>query len=192
MRAAIALSLALLSGCAAPPAALMGADAKLGCSALATAITIEKIGLPTRGATIDSATLMAPGALSVAERGPTPASTITPATPEYCKLLGHIAPLDPAAPAINFQVNLPTAWNGRSVQYGGGGFNGVLISGLGLLPAASYDQPAPLALGFATYGTDSGHQTAPGQAPQAFALNDEALVNFAHASYKKVRDWRSI
>ena len=188
MRTAIALSLALLSGCAAPPAALMGADAKLGCSALITAITSEKIGLPTRGATIDSATLMAPGALSVAERGPTPASTITPATPEYCKLLGHIAPLDPAAPAINFQVNLPTAWNGRSVQYGGGGFNGVLISGLGLLPAASYDQPAPLALGFATYGTDSGHQTAPGQAPQAFALNDEALVNFAHASYKKVRD----
>jgi feruloyl esterase len=85
-------------------------------------------------------------------------------------------------------MNLPTVWNGRAVQYGGGGFNGTLITGLGLLPAARYDQPSPLALGFVTYGTDSGHQNQPGQPPQAFALNNEALVNFAHASYKKVRD----
>jgi feruloyl esterase len=42
--------------------------------------------------------------------------------------------------------------------------------------------------GFVTYGTDSGHQNAPGVPLQAFALNDEALVNFADASYKKVRD----
>jgi hypothetical protein len=46
----------------------------------------------------------------------------------------------------------------------------------------------PLAQGYVTYGTDSGHQNKPGEPPQAFALNDEALVNFAHASYKKVRD----
>ena len=39
-----------------------------------------------------------------------------------------------------------------------------------------------------TVGTDSGHQNRPDQPPQAFALNDEALLNFAHASYKKVRD----
>jgi Tannase and feruloyl esterase len=74
------------------------------------------------------------------------------------------------------------------VQYGGGGFNGVLITGLGLVPAARFDTPAPLAQGFVTYGTDSGHQNTPNVAVQAFALNDEALTNFAHASYKKVRD----
>jgi feruloyl esterase len=175
-------------GCASRPGTLMGADAKAGCMALVSSIDAEKIALPTRGARIESATLMAPSMMAVAERGPTPASTITPATPEYCKVLGSIAPVDPAAPPIRFQVNLPTAWNGLSVQYGGGGFNGVLTTGLGLLPAASYDQPSPLALGFVTYGTDSGHQTAAGQAPQAFALNDEAFVNFAHASYKKVHD----
>ena len=39
-----------------------------------------------------------------------------------------------------------------------------------------------------TYGTDSGHETKPGEPPQLFAANDEAFVNFAHASYKKVRD----
>jgi hypothetical protein len=59
---------------------------------------------------------------------------------------------------------------------------------MGLLPAARYEQAAPLAQGFVTVGTDSGHQNQPGQPPQTFALNDEALLNFAHASYKKVRD----
>ena len=131
---------------------------------------------------------MAPSALSVAERGPTPAATITPAAPQYCKVLGRIAPVDPKAPPIQFQVNLPMQWNGRSVQFGGGGFNGVLITGLTLLPAAPYEKPSPLAQGFVTVGTDSGHQNQPNQPPQVFALNDEALLNFAHASYKKVRD----
>ena len=59
--------------------------------------------------------------------------------PQHCKVLGRIAPVDPKAPPILFQVNLPTQWNGRSVQYGGGGFNGVLITGLALLPAARFD-----------------------------------------------------
>jgi feruloyl esterase len=177
-----------LAGCTST-GALVGADPKAGCAALAgTTIAPAQIGLPSGAATIDSATLTSPSTLTVAERGPTPAAMITPAAPEYCKLLGRIAPLDPKAPAILFQVNLPTQWNGRSVQYGGGGFNGVLITALGLVPAAPYDKPSPLAQGFVTVGTDSGHQNQPNQPPQVFALNDEALVNFAHASYKKVRD----
>jgi feruloyl esterase len=182
------MTLALLAGCSTT-GALVGADPQAGCASLmGTTIAASRIGLPSGAASIDSAVLVAPASLAVAERGPTPAAMVTPAAPEYCKVLGKIAPLDPKAPPIQFQVNLPTRWNGRSVQYGGGGFNGVLISGLGLLPAARYDQPSPLAQGFVTYGTDSGHQNQPGQPPQLFALNDEALVNFAHASYKKVRD----
>jgi hypothetical protein len=137
---------------------------------------------------IDSAAFLAPTPLTVVERGPTPAARITPANPAFCRLFGHIAPLDPKAPPIQFQVNLPAQWNGRTVQYGGGGFNGVLVNGLSLLPAARFDTPAPLAQGYVTDGTDSGHQAVPNQPPQAFALNDEALVNFSHASYKKVRD----
>jgi feruloyl esterase len=179
--------LALLGGCSAP-GPLQSPEPQAACAALASPIGAGRIGLPTGGASIDSATLVAAAPLSVAERGPTPASLITPAVPQYCKVLGRIAPVDPKAPPILFQVNLPTQWNGRSVQYGGGGFNGVLISGLGLLPAARFDTPAPLAQGYVTVGTDSGHQNQPGVAPQAFALNDEALLNFAHAAYKKVRD----
>jgi tannase/feruloyl esterase len=108
--------------------------------------------------------------------------------PAHCRVLGRIAPVDPAAPPILFQLNLPENWNGKAVQYGGGGFNGVLITGLAQLRESSPDDPHPLGRGFATFGTDSGHQNAPGVEIQAFALNDEALENFTHAAYPKVRD----
>ena len=77
---------------------------------------------------------------------------------DYCKVLGAIAPVDPNAPPINFQVNLPAQWNGKAVQYGGGGSNGVLITGMNPLRDARRDTPVPVARGFATWGTDSGHQ----------------------------------
>jgi Tannase and feruloyl esterase len=166
----------------------LGADPQTVCAALAAPIPASAIGLPSGDATIDSAILAPATPLAVAERASTPASRVSPASPVQCKVIGHIAPRDTAVPPIRFEVNLPVAWNGRSVQYGGGGFNGVLITGLGLPPAARFDQPSPLAQGFVTYGTDSGHQSAQGAPEQAFALNDEALANFAHDSYKKVHD----
>lgn len=185
--------LSLLAGCAGlgrPPAGptALGADPAAACAALVAPIPAAAIGLPSGAASISSATWVAASPPAVAERGPTPAARVTPATPAFCKLLGSIAPVNPASPAILFQVNLPAQWNGRSLQYGGGGFNGTLINALGLPPAQRFDTPSPLAQGFVTVGTDSGHQNKPGEAPQAFALDDEALLNFAHASYKKVRD----
>lgn len=194
LAAALAAAVAtLLAGCgtpsASPPASTsLGSDAGAACAALNAGIPASAIGLPSGDARIDSATLMPAVALAVAPRGPSPAARITPETPAFCRVQGRILPIDPQAPPILFQVNLPLQWNGRSLQYGGGGFNGVLISGLGLVPAARFDRPSPLAQGFVTVGTDSGHQNQPNQPPQAFALNDEALLNFAHASYKKVRD----
>jgi len=177
-----------LSGCSTltPNATLpLSAD----CASLSgVSVGADLIGVPSGPARITSAKLMAASPASVAERGPTPAARITPALPSYCQVQGAIAPLDPKAPDIQFQINLPLQWNARSVQYGGGGFNGVLINGLALLPSGLFDGPVPLAQGYVTYGTDSGHQIKPGEAPQTFALNDEALLNFSHASYKKVRD----
>ncbi|WOH66784.1 tannase/feruloyl esterase family alpha/beta hydrolase [Bradyrhizobium sp. BWA-3-5] len=161
-------------------AAKITGDAAATCSGL--------VGAGDNAVKIDSASIVAPSPLAVAEKGPTPAARVTPANPEFCKVLGHIAPSDPAAPPIKFQVNLPLEWNGRSLQYGGGGFNGVLITGLALPPAYPFGAPSPLARGFVTYGTDSGHETKPGEPPQLFALNDEAFENFAHRSYKRVRD----
>lgn len=191
--ATVALAM-LLSGCSSlrpPPAGAalsLGADPAQACAALGHPVPASAIGLPSGEARIDTASFIAATPGAVAERGPTPAARISPATPDHCRLLGRILPLDAKAPPILFQVNLPLQWNGRSLQYGGGGFNGTLITGLGLVPAGRFDQPAPLALGYITVGTDSGHQNQPGVPPQAFALNDEALLNFAHAAYKKVRD----
>jgi feruloyl esterase len=169
------------------------ADPKQGCESLAgRAIAADHIGasagLKSGASQIDSAVWTLASAQSVAPGGPTPASRIIPALPNFCKVLGRIKPIDPAAPDIHFQVNLPQNWNGKSMQYGGGGFNGVLINALTLLPAAPFDQAVPLAQGYVTVGTDSGHQNKAGEPPQTFALNDEALDNFFHASYKKVRD----
>ena len=178
MRILVLCSVLLFAACASKPV-----DPIAGCAALKE---------PAKGITIESATLVAPTPLMVRPKvpfsPPPPEIVVAPALPEYCQVIGAIAPIDPKAPSIRFQVNLPTQWNGNSLQYGGGGFNGVLISGLGLTPSARPDRPGPLARGYVTCGTDSGHQNAPGVPLQAFALNDEALVNFAHASYKKVRD----
>lgn len=137
-----------------------------------------EIGLPSSGASIASA-----------EMQTVPADPKSPgATREFCKVLGAIAPVDPNAPPVNFEVNLPAQWNGKAVQYGGGGFNGVLITGLEPLNSARRDTPVPVALGFATWGTDSGHEAAKLPEIQAFALNEEALINFAYAAYKKTHD----
>jgi feruloyl esterase len=173
------------------PALCAAETAGVDCAQMKEPVPAASIGLPGAGATISSAEVVPPSPLTPAELpfGPLPSYlAVVPAAPEYCKVTGAIAPVDPTAPPIRFQVNLPARWNGSSVQFGGGGFNGVLITGLGLPPLAPPDRPSPLARGFVTYGTDSGHQTAPGVPLQAFALNDEALTNFAYASYKKVRD----
>jgi Tannase and feruloyl esterase len=169
----------------APPLTLAPKNA---CATLVGGIAATAIGLPSGAATIRSAQMQDAALLRTQDNAPTPAAGVIPATPAYCRVQGHIAPLDPSAPNIEFQINLPQIWNGRTVQYGGGGFNGVLINGLSLVPAAPYDQPIPLAKGYVTYGTDSGHQNKPNTPPQVFALNDESLTNFAFASYKKVRD----
>lgn len=106
---------------------------------------------------------------------------------EFYKVLGQILPLDELCPAINFEVNIPLAWNGKLVHFGGGGFNGYLVTGLGAVPGEKTIYKTPLARGYATCGSDSGH------ANQSFwdlewALNDECLVNFGHEHIKKTKD----
>jgi len=64
----------------------------------------------------------------------------------------------------------------------------VLITGLAPLRDARRDTPVPVARGFATWGTDSGHDNKKLPHPRAFALNDEALLNMAYAAYKKTHD----
>jgi Tannase and feruloyl esterase len=166
----------------------LGSNPEQACAGLINEVPASVIGVRSGPAVIDSAAIVPAAPFAVAERAQTPVARITPASPSFCKVLGHIKPIDPKAPNINFEINLPLDWNGRALQYGGGGFNGVLITGLGLPPAHPFDRPSPLAQGFVTYGTDSGHQAKPDEEPPAFASDDEAFVNFAHLAYKKVRD----
>jgi feruloyl esterase len=155
------------------------------CPGLATLIVpASAIGLPSGLARVTDA-----GFVPAQPQAVTGNST-RPATPDFCKVLGTIAPVDPAAQLIHFQVNLPIAWNGKALQYGGGGYNGTLVTGLTPLRDANPDDPLPLARGYVTLGTDSGHQ-ASAFAPNAigqFGLNDEMLANYGYASYKKVKD----
>jgi Tannase and feruloyl esterase len=160
-------------------AAWSPAGAAVNCADLANLkIPASEIGLPSGGAAISSAQVAT-----------VPADPLNPgATRDYCKVLGAVEPMDPNAPPVNFEVNLPVDWNGKAVQYGGGGSNGVLITGLAPLRDARRDTPVPVARGFATWGTDSGHDNKKLAHPRAFALNDEALVNMAYAAYKKTHD----
>ncbi len=150
----------------------------LGCTALkGLAIPASAIGLPTTGATVTDAVLVPPGGAGIAAVG------------EYCRVLGEIAPIDPTAPKIRFQVNLPAAWNGKAMMYGGGGYNGIIATGLGNVPAGPTDKPLPLGRGYATFGSDSGHQAGPTTSRDGtFAANDEALRNFSGDALKKTRD----
>ncbi|NDW47185.1 tannase/feruloyl esterase family alpha/beta hydrolase [Ruegeria sp. PrR005] len=72
---------------------------------------------------------------------------------------------------INFELLLPDKWNGKFVMGGGGGFVGSVMN-----TALMY---GALQSGYATVGTDTGHQAHPIDA--SWALNDlEAIVNFGH------------
>src|SRR5262245_17454221 len=155
------------------------ASAAVNCADLVNLkILASEIGLPSGGAAISSA-----------QMATVPADPLNPgATRDYCKVLGAVEAMDPNAPPVNFEVNLPADWNGRAVQYGGGGTNGVLITGLAPLRDARRDTPVPVARGFATWGTDSGHDNKQLPHPRAFALNDESFVNLAYAAYKKTHD----
>src|SRR5919204_6530511 len=74
-------------------------------------IPATSIGLPTNGATVVSATFVS-------------ATDAGNSNGEFCKVLGGIHAVDPTAPDIKFEVNLPSRWNNRILQMGGGGFDG--------------------------------------------------------------------
>ena len=147
------------------------------------ALPASAMGLPSGGATITGATFVA-ATPEKSEPGPGGRPRITLARPDRCEVRGEIAPVDPTAPKIQFQINLPNTWNGKSMQMGGGGFDGNLQTGLGGVPRAPDLLAYPITRGFVTYGSDGGHQGEGGK----FALNAEALANFINGQTKKVHD----
>jgi feruloyl esterase len=133
-----------------------GTGPKISCAAMSgKTIPASAIALPTNGAAIKSATLI-------------PASG---QVPEYCALVGAISPVDKTAPDINFQVSIPTLWNGKSWHSGGGGTNGTIPAVVanpgrgGVFGINPPTAPPLLAEGYALYGSDSGHSAGRGGGP---------------------------
>jgi feruloyl esterase len=179
------IALALIAGCggnsaapaAAAPAVLASVKASAGCATLAgMSIPIAAIGLPTSGATVLAAQAVTDTDASGAAR-------------DYCKVTGNINPVDPAAAPIRFEVNLPSTWNQRALQMGGGGTDGTVVTGLGYYVSQPASQPTALAQGYVTLGSDSGHN-ADKDPPfdTHFALNQEQLLNFGQYQIKKTLD----
>lgn len=111
---------------------------------LGSTIPVSAIGEPVSAVTLSAPRWVAATAMALA----------------HCEVDGSMAPIDKSATAkpINFRVWLPASWNHRSAQQGGGGNNGVIpdLNGAGY----SIGGRSPAALGFVTYGSDSGHQMA--------------------------------
>jgi len=101
--------------------------------------------------------------------------------PAYCSIDGAIAPVDKSANGrpINFRVILPASWSHRAAQSGGGGFNGSIP----LLTGG--EMASVLRQGFATYGSDSGHQQG---RDTEWTLSDEAIKNLGYMQMKKTHD----
>ncbi|MEY4641852.1 MAG: hypothetical protein RLZZ227_1846 [Pseudomonadota bacterium] len=171
-RLAKLLSFAAALGTVQPAAAQSAAEA---CANLATlTIPATAIGLPTTGASIKSAEFIAANAQDN-DNG------------EYCKVLGAIHPATYTAPDINFEVNLPTNWNRKTLQFGGGGLNGTVVTGLARYTLQPTTEQTPLARGYVTLGSDSGHQSTIGFDGRFF-LNREAMDNYGHMQVKKTHD----
>jgi pimeloyl-ACP methyl ester carboxylesterase len=177
--------LAVVFGCSnltpvLPPIALKQCDSLTGQN-----IPAASIGLPTRGALIDSAK-QAP---EVAPYKDAEGEHLL-STPTRCLVLGKIMPVDPAAPPINFAINLPLQqWNGRAIQSGGGGLGGQVITAPGNKASGRFDPnpinvPYPITQGYVTFGSDGGHP----RGDFRFTRNEEAMSNWAYEEIKKTRD----
>ncbi|WP_234307351.1 MULTISPECIES: tannase/feruloyl esterase family alpha/beta hydrolase [unclassified Streptomyces] len=186
-RFAVVASMVLLAGAtqtlgaeAATPTTAAGAVATAPrCAALdGTGIPASVMSLPTTGGRVGSASVVT--------------GVVSGRTVRYCQVEADLFPVDPSAPDIRMRVALPYDWNGKALMFGGGGYDGTVPDLTGNVPFGPTDQPTPLARGYATFASDSGHQQSPAAPPSldgSFGANDEALENFAAGdALKKTRD----
>jgi feruloyl esterase len=129
-------------------------------------ISARDIGLPTSGADIATAVWDAAG--------------------NYCAVTGWVRAVT-APQDMQFRVNLPANWNGRTLQFGGGGFDGSLVTATGSYTAQPAGSPTALSQGWVTLGSDGGHQGAPGF-DGTFQLDEELFLNYGQWSVKKAHD----
>lgn len=176
--AAVLFLAACGGGSSAPVAETPAPPVQKSCDALAgLAIPASEIGMPTSGGTVTSAVVVPA------------AGTGANLVPEHCLVNASISPVDPTSTKILFRVALPTTWNNKALMFGGGGFDGSVPAITGNVSNGPTDQPRPIARGYATFGSDSGHQANEyGSQDGRWGLNDEAVDNFGGNALKKTRD----
>jgi feruloyl esterase len=86
---------------------------------------------------------------------------------EYCRVTGQMLP------EIRFEVNLPTSWNRRFYMFGDGGYAGSAVDA----PSRAGARNDHVSRGFATAGSNSGHQASlePGA---SFAQDRQKLLDY--------------
>jgi hypothetical protein len=151
-------------------------------------IPASAIGLPTSGAVVQTA--MSVGATYAGRALELPApfrAGLLYANGAFCKVIGLVRPVHAGSPDLEFEINLPLAWNRQAVQMGGGGYDGALVTGLGPFRDAPGTVDTPLKQGYVTLGSDGGHK-GKAEYDASFGLDDEALLNFGQQSIKKTHD----
>lgn len=106
--------------------------------------------------------------------------SVTPITAESQNKKGrsHVEVKGTIGGHIRFELLLPDDWNGRFAMGGGGGFVGTVQNGA----KGSVNQ------GYATAGTDTGHQWEPGYMAGWALDNMEAKVNFGHIAVHRTAE----
>jgi feruloyl esterase len=172
------LVFALATAFATPGRAANNTPVRLAASACAGLqgfqVSAPAIGLPSSGAVVQTAVAVG-------------ASDANNPNGDFCKVIGIVTPQHAGSPNLEFEVNLPLAWNRRVLQMGGGGYDGSLVTGLGQFTLQQPGTPTPLGQGYVTLGSDGGHRGKPGF-DGTFGLDDEALANYGKQSVKKAHD----
>lgn len=161
---AVVLLGVLLAACGAPP--VKPAEAPKACDAASfTALNLDR-------AKIVSATAVPAG--SYTPPGATPAQAGLPA---FCVVKGEAAPT--ADSLIRFEVWVPqgSAWNGKLVATGNGGYS----------PTLSYgDMAYAMRQGYAAIGGDTGHQAADGNDMTWGVGHPEKIVDWGTRSVSAI------
>ena len=93
-------------------------------------------------------------------------SATSVAAPAYCNVIGYVIMINSVPNQVNFQLGLPTAWDGSFLFVGNGGFAGGFNT-------AAIPVVIEVSLGHATAITDTGHQGA-SLLDGSWALNNPA------------------
>ena len=142
----------------------------LGAAAAAATPCENLVNLKLADTTITAAAVVPAGpppARGAGARGGAPAANL----PAYCRVQMVLKPTPDSL--INMELWLPTEnWNGKFMGVGNGGF-------AGSIQGVYFEMPEALRLGYATAGTDTGHQEQGGN----WAIgHPEKLIDFAYRS----------